>query len=235
LQVALNKMFSQQTLSLIGTIALIGVGVFIFTLLFSLGAVYLIFRDKKLVEKIHSTTSHIILDILLFFLDLSYIPLKKIISLTGRNGNRIDVVLVEIRNMLLRKSFAAVPYEDRLVLVPQCLRNIDCKTSFNSVEGARCLGCGKCKIYDIVKKAKILGYMGVYIAPGGGFVRRIIKEKKPKAVLGLGCAWEVNAGLVEVSNQGIPVQGVMLLRDGCVETDVDLKEVYEVMEYGSKQ
>lgn len=201
-------------------------------LLFSMAAVYFIFRDKRLVGRIHSTFSHIVLDIMLFFLDLSYIPLKKIISVLGRNGNQIDIVLVEIRNMLLRNSFSNVPYKDRLVVVPQCLRNIDCKTTFNSVEGAQCLKCGKCKIIEIVEKAQELGYMGVYIAPGGGFVRRIIKKMKPKAVLGIGCAWEVNAGILEVASEGIPVQGVMLLRDGCVETDVDLEQVFEVMEYG---
>ena len=201
-------------------------------LLFSMAAVYFIFRDKKLVGRIHSKFSHIVLDIILFFLDLSYVPLKKIISVLGRNSNRIDIVLIEIRNMLLRNSFSNVPFKDRVVLVPQCLRNIDCKTTFNSVEGARCLKCGKCKIIDIVKKADELGYMGVYIAPGGGFVRRIIKKMKPKAVLGIGCAWEVNAGILEIASKGIPVQGVRLLRDGCVETDVDLKQVFEVMEYG---
>ncbi len=225
-------MLSQQTLSYIGIIAVILLTVFVLLLLFSTAAVYLIFRDKKLVERIHSKFSHIVLDIMLFFLDLSYIPLKKINSVFGRNGNRIDVVLIEIRNMLLRNSFSNVPFKDRVVLIPQCLRNIDCKTTFNSVEGAQCLKCGKCKIIDIVKKAEELGYMGVYIAPGGGFVRRIIKKKKPKAVLGIGCAWEVNAGILEVASKGIPVQGVILLRDGCVETDVDLNQVFEVMEYG---
>ncbi|MEA1925239.1 MAG: DUF116 domain-containing protein [Candidatus Altiarchaeota archaeon] len=225
-------MFSQETLSYIGIIALILLVVFVLLLLFSTTAVYFIFRDKGLVERIYSTFSHIVLDIMLFFLDLSYIPLKKIISVLGRNSNRIDIVLIEIRNMLLKNSFSNVPFKDRLVLIPQCLRNIDCKTTFNSVEGARCLKCGKCKIVDIVNKSEELGYMGAYIAPGGGFVRRIIKEKKPKAVLGIGCAWEVNAGILEVASKGIPVQGVILLRDGCVETDVDLEQVFEVMEYG---
>ncbi len=227
-------MFSQEILSYIGIIALILLGISVLLLLLSMAAVYLIFRDKRLVERIYSTFSHIVLDILLFFLDLSYIPLKKTISVFGRNGNRVDVVLVEIRNMLLKNSFSNVPYRDRLVLVPQCLRDIDCKTTFNSVEGAQCLKCGKCKIVEIVKKAEELGYMGVYIAPGGGFVRRIIKKMKPKAVLGIGCAWEVNAGMLEVSGKGIPVQGVMLLRDGCVGTDVDIKQVFEVMEYGKR-
>ncbi len=225
-------MLSQEILSYIGVAAIILLAIIFALIILSLITAYLIFRNRNLVGKISSTFSSIVLRILLFILDLSHIMSKKIISLFGGNENMIDIVSIEIRNILLKHSFSEVPFEDRIVLLPQCLRAIDCKTSFNSVKGAQCLKCGKCKVCEIVKKAEELGYMGCYIAPGGGFVRRIIKEVKPKAVLGVGCPWEVNAGMLEVSSRGIPVQGVTLLRDGCVETDINLKDIFEVMSYG---
>ncbi|MBU4266957.1 MAG: DUF116 domain-containing protein, partial [Candidatus Altiarchaeota archaeon] len=44
------------------------------------------------------------------------------------------------------------------------------------------------------------------------------------------CPYEINMGLLEVSNKGIPCQGVLLLNSGCVGTDIDLEEVFNVME-----
>jgi len=226
------KMFSQEILSYIGAAALVFFSVILVLTILSLAIVYLILKDKGRVEKISALSSSIVFKILLFILDVSYIPSKKIVSMLGGRGDVIDVVSIEIRNMLLRPSFSATPFGERIILLPQCLRHIDCKISFNSVKGATCLKCGKCKIAEITKKAEELGYLGCYIAPGGGFVRRIIKEVKPKAVIGMGCPPEVNAGMLDVDSRGIPVQGVLLLREGCVETDVDLEDVFEVMEYG---
>ncbi|RLI95867.1 MAG: hypothetical protein DRO92_00875 [Candidatus Altiarchaeales archaeon] len=225
-------LFSKEILSYIGIIVVIIISIILVLTVLSLILVYFIFRNKVLIEKISSIFSSITLKILLFMLDLLYIPSKKIISMLGGNDNMIDIVSIDIRNMLLKNSFSAVPFEDRIIILPQCLRSLECKTSFNSIKGAQCLKCGKCKICDIAKKAEELKYKGCYIAPGGGFVRRIINEIKPKAVLGIGCPYEVNIGMLEVSNKGIPVQGITLLKTGCVETDVELNDVFRVMEYG---
>jgi len=61
-------------------------------------------------------------------------------------------------------------------------------------------------------------------------VKRILKKVTPKGVIGVGCPYEVNWGMLEVSSKGIPCQGVILLNSGCVMTDVDLSIVYETME-----
>jgi hypothetical protein len=60
------------------------------------------------------------------------------------------------------------------------------------------------------------------VVPGGSLVYKLIKELKPKAVLGVACLKELIMALEEVR---IPAQGVILSRDGCVNTDVHLEEV----------
>ncbi|MCK4491672.1 MAG: DUF116 domain-containing protein [Candidatus Altiarchaeales archaeon] len=223
-----------EVLTYIGIITILLIATFTVLLILALVMVYLILRNGNIIDKLSSGASSIILRILLFILDIMYIPSKGIISLMRGDENTIDRVCTDIRNILLRGKFMDVPYKDRIVILPQCLRNINCKTTFSSVEGSQCLRCRKCKIFDIVTKAEELGYMGCYIAPGGGFVRRIIKKMKPKAVVGLGCPYEVNMGLLEVSGKGIAVQGVILLKSGCVETDVDLEDVFNILELRSE-
>ncbi|HIE34166.1 MAG TPA: DUF116 domain-containing protein [Candidatus Altiarchaeales archaeon] len=228
--IEMAELLSQEVLAYIGMVAV--VAFVVFSILLSIGVLstYIFFRKKKIVQSTTSKISSFFLRILLIVLDFLYLPSKKTISFLGGNDAMVDVVNAEIRNMLFKNGFSAIPYNERVIILPQCLRDTECPASFSSVEGSRCAGCGRCKIYKITEKAKKLGYKGTYIAPGGGFVKRIIQNTKPNAVIGVGCPYEVNLGLLEVSNRGIPCQGVILLKSGCVKTDVDLASVYNVME-----
>jgi len=223
------EFMSQDILADIGLFSLAAIILLVLSLFMGLILAYVIFKKKGFSETLHGISS-IVLKILLLILDSLYIPSKRIVSFFGGDDLMIDYAASEARNILLKKEFSKVPYSGRIVIAPQCLRDIDCKTSFSSETGAKCLNCGKCKIFEITKKAQELGYKGTYIAPGGGFVKRIIRKFKPSAVIGLGCPYELNMGLLEVSNKGIPCQGVLLLNSGCVGTDVDLEEVFNVME-----
>jgi hypothetical protein len=223
-------LFSDELLKNIGLASIITVVSVIALLILAIGLTYLMFRNTKIIKFINNRVSSIVLKVLLTILDLLYMPAKKTIIMVGGNDMMIDVVGTEIRNILFKNTFSQVPYDQRIIVIPQCLRSMDCPAKFNSVEGAKCVECGKCKIREISKKAKELGYIGTYIAPGGGFVKRIIKKTKPGAMIGIGCPYEVNLGLLEVSSKGIPCQGVTLLNNGCVTTDVDLNAVFETME-----
>ena len=224
------NLFSDELLKNIGLASVITVTAVIALLILAICLTYLMFRNTKIIKFINNRISSIVLKVLLTILDLLYMPAKKIIIMVGGNDMMIDVVGTEIRNILFKNTFSQVPYNQRIIVIPQCLRSMECPAKFNSVEGAKCIECGKCKIREISKKAKELGYIGTYIAPGGGFVKRIIKSTKPGAMIGIGCPYEVNLGLLEVSSKGIPCQGVTLLNNGCVTTDVDLNAVFETME-----
>lgn len=209
---------------------MISIATIIVLLIVALVFAYLMFRNTKVMMFINNRTNSAFLKALLTILDFLYMPAKKVTVMAGGNDMMIDVVGTEIRNILFRNTFAQVPYNERIIVVPQCLRSAECPAKFNSIEGAKCMECGKCKIKEISKKAKELGYIGVYIAPGSSFIKRIVKKTKPKALIGLGCPYEVNLGLLDVSSKGIPCQGVMLLNSGCVTTDVDLNAAFEAME-----
>jgi hypothetical protein len=93
------------------------------------------------------------------------------------------------------------------------------------------LKCGKCKIKDIIEFAEKLGYK-VCVATGGTMVKRVMAKEKPEGVVGVGCIFEVKEGLELCHLYGIPSQGVILSKDGCVETDVDVNELCRVLEIG---
>jgi hypothetical protein len=54
-----------------------------------------------------------------------------------------------------------------------------------------------------------------------------VKETKPKAALGVACLKEL---VMAMENLPIPTVGVELLRDGCVNTDVDVKKVLKALD-----
>jgi hypothetical protein len=72
----------------------------------------------------------------------------------------------------------------------------------------------------------------VFIAPGSTVVRRMIKKYRFEAIIGVGCLMEVREGLEMCDQYGIPAQGVLQLRDGCVETAVNWEDVVEVAKLG---
>ena len=82
-----------------------------------------------------------------------------------------------------------------------------------------------------MERAEQLGYAGVKILKGGSAVAKLIEEMKPKAVLGVACNFEGALGILECERKGVIVQFVSLLRDGCADTDVELDEVFEMMEF----
>ncbi len=59
--------------------------------------------------------------------------------------------------------------------------------------------------------------------PGGSLAKKILVELKPKASLGVACSKELIMGSYLCEKVGVIGQGVELLRDGCINTAVDLK------------
>ena len=132
-------------------------------------------------------------------------------------------IYIEMKNKMHVEQFRSSPYSSRILLLPQCLRSRECPAKLTEY-GYLCQECGRCRIPEITKLAKSLGYK-VFIVPGGSMVEKILRTFKPKAVLGVACEKELVLGSIVCEKAGIPGQGVCLLRDGCVETDVDWRKV----------
>jgi hypothetical protein len=169
--------------------------------------------------------------ILLFTLDTFYLHSKRIARIFGLGDKIVDQIGVEVRNHLNQDKFSEVEPKDRILVVPQCLRHSKCPARLDSSIGITCKGCGKCVINDLKKEAENLGYR-FYVVPGGRFVERIVKAVKPEAAIGVACFKDLNIAMHEISKAKCIVQGVPLIKEGCVETQIDLNRLIGVMRLG---
>ncbi|MBS3817855.1 MAG: DUF116 domain-containing protein [Candidatus Thermoplasmatota archaeon] len=141
-----------------------------------------------------------------------------------------DRVYVNLKNNALKEKVAKAPFEDRIVLLPQCLRDPeDCEAELGE-HGYECNHCGRCEIDKIKSKADELGYRGCYVTPGGSMAKNLLKEKEPGAVIAVACHPELVEGIEASHVFNIPVHAVPLLKAGCVNTEVDLDEVKDALQ-----
>ncbi|HNQ88182.1 MAG TPA: DUF116 domain-containing protein [Verrucomicrobiota bacterium] len=139
--------------------------------------------------------------------------------------------IVSRKNTENALAFSKAPYARRWVFMPQCLRALGkCRAEERAYEHV-CVRCGACPAAAIHAKAEALGYGGVRMLKGGSAVIRLLDEHKPLAVLGVACAFEGAMGMLECERRGVAVQSVLLLRDGCADTTVELADVFETMEF----
>ena len=132
-----------------------------------------------------------------------------------------DYIAVLISNELWREAFAAVPFERRLLLLPQCLRAGEhCRAEFDAF-GLLCKQCGRCSIPDLQAEAERLGY-AVLVAEGSAVVMALIQERKVEAILGVSCLNVLERAFPNMESAAIPGIAIPLLQDDCRETSVDL-------------
>ena len=154
--------------------------------------------------------------------------LEQFATKVGVEEKELLQLYVETKNRSLIQSFASTPYTERIIMLPQCLRAKDCPAEMGKY-GYECQQCGRCSVAKIMQLTKDLGYKGAFILPGGSLAQKIILELKPKASLGVACSKELVLGSYLCEKMGIVCQGVELLRDGCINTIVDMKTLKEAL------
>ncbi|MCW4042321.1 MAG: DUF116 domain-containing protein [Candidatus Bathyarchaeota archaeon] len=145
---------------------------------------------------------------------------ERIAAKMGVDENRVLELYITAKNNSGRERFKNSRYSDRILLLPQCLRSRDCTAKLGEL-GYECNNCGKCKIGSFINEARTLGYEKILIISGGSIVPKIFTKFKPKASLGVGCFKELVMGSFVCEKFGIAGQGFPLLKDGCLETDLD--------------
>jgi geranylgeranyl diphosphate synthase type II len=129
-----------------------------------------------------------------------------------------------------------VPFARRVLLLPHCLRpSQDCPGKMTK-QGLDCSGCTRvdCAIYQLRDTAGEAGYGGICVAPGGRLAVRFLVEHQPAGVVAVACDKELEEGLEAIDQiewaNGKPMTAVVpLLRDGCVDTEVDVALAKEVI------
>ncbi len=163
--------------------------------------------------------------LLLFTLNLTYPALKKIFKWLQLNDILIDQISIDLRNRINRKKFQQLQAKDVIMVLPHCLRATNCPAVLGE-SGLECVKCGKCCI-GTLKEISEKKEIDVYIVPGSTFIKNVLKQRTFKGVIGVACPIDLN--LAMMSLEEFTPQGVYLLKDGCINTIVDVEEVIEVI------
>lgn len=145
---------------------------------------------------------------------------NEVISITETDSQFTEFAMVVCGNEIWRPIVAATPYNRRLLLLPQCLKNnSNCSAEIDEL-GLICAGCQSCQIDSILQKAEELGY-ATLVAEGTTVAVSLVQEGAIDAVIGVSCMSVLQKSFEPVSRAAAPVIGIPLLFEGCAETDVD--------------
>jgi geranylgeranyl diphosphate synthase, type II len=136
----------------------------------------------------------------------------------------LGFAMVAVSNEFWRPTFAAIPCDRRLFLLPHCLADrAACKGRYDSV-GLHCAGCGSCVIDGLRHEAEALGY-SVIVAEGTGSVLTKILDGDADAILGVACLDSLEKSFQRVVELGVPHVALPLLRDGCKDTEAEIDQI----------
>jgi hypothetical protein len=142
----------------------------------------------------------------------------------------VKEIAVQLNNIRNEKDFAEIPAEQCALFLPHCLRNAErCKATYNA-QGLQCKHCTKdCKVNQLTLIGEQMGYK-CFVVPGGAMVFNVAKQYKPKGVVAVACLNELREGTARTESEyKVPFQIVQLTKDGCVNTEVCIDEVKDVM------
>ncbi len=164
-------------------------------------------------------------NLLLFTLNLTYPTIKRLLQLLHLNDLMIDQIGIDLRNNVNRKKFGKLNATDVIMVLPHCLRATNCPAVLGE-SGIECVCCGKCSIGTIKNISDKKG-LDVYIVPGSTFIKNVVKKRPFKGVIGVACPVDLNLAMTSLNS--FNPQGVYLLKDGCINTLVDVDEVIELV------
>ncbi len=164
------------------------------------------------------------------------VKIFKLDQLTGLNLTEAitlveDFIEVQNANNLQRENFEKA--ETKALLIPHCARSYmdrKCMADFNpEIPSYTCNGCqDDCLVNNVMKLGKERGY-DVFVIPGGSCAEKILRDKKYKAVVGIACGSELKMALGLLKKLNIPGQGVMLTKNGCANTKLNLETLKQVI------
>lgn len=136
-------------------------------------------------------------------------------------------------NSVWRRIVEAVPFQRRILLLPQCLKNSQlCQAEMDNI-GLLCNDCGNCSISAIVHEAENLGYVAL-VTEGTTITTRLIESGKVDAVVGVGCMEVLQKMFRSVSKFAVPGIGIPLMTCGCKDTSADMEWIRQEL-YGFRE
>jgi len=126
----------------------------------------------------------------------------------GVSYDRMGNSFIKVSNSLIRTTHWKMSHSKIIILLPRCLRRPIQKQIIGLAEKYHCL---------------------IFTVPGGTLARKIIKEQKPTAIIGVACERDLMSGIKDVRN--IPVIGITNQRpEGpCKNTTVDFHKIEDAI------
>jgi len=144
------------------------------------------------------------------------------------NPGMVEYVMVLLNNEVWCETVASIPYNRRLLLLPQCLRDFkNCPATLDEF-GLLCEECGRCNIGELQALAEDLGYV-VLVAEGSTVVSKLLEGGKVDAVVGVSCLNALEKSFPHMADGAIPGLAIPLTVDGCVGTETDVDHVREAI------
>lgn len=184
------------------------------------GAVWLILSDRKA----PAWARGIIQPLIVLMLPLAVAAGR----LLGRSREEVQGSFIAVNNALAARSVGGLDTTDVLVLLPRCLQWSEC-VHMVSQDVSRCRRCGRCAIAEILRATEDMD-VAIHVSTGGTQARRLVLERRPRAIVAVACERELTEGIGDVG--GIPVLGVInrLPQGPCHNTDVDTASVTRAIE-----
>ncbi|HOK26305.1 MAG TPA: polyprenyl synthetase family protein [Bacteroidales bacterium] len=139
-------------------------------------------------------------------------------------------VMVCCGNALWRPVVASIPYNRRLLLLPQCLKNSKKCVAGEDEFGLLCGGCGNCNIPEYLQEAENLGYLTI-VAEGTTIASKLIESGKIEAIVGVACMESLQKIFKTINSYFVPAIGVPLVFNGCTDTIADEDWLREELHY----
>ena len=199
----------------------------------------------KIQEKIHENMERPLFQIIKDYVsENGLVPPLSIDELKLHTGNLIKnnqqwdkdekYITIMLNNSLWEETVATVPFERRILLLPQCLKHpSNCKADMDEF-GLLCKQCGSCLIGDFQEEAEKLGYV-VLVAEGTSVVTKLLESGKIDAVIGVSCIHALEKAFASISADAIPGIAIPLESDGCIETEVDREMVMNAIALRSNE
>jgi geranylgeranyl pyrophosphate synthase len=164
------------------------------------------------------------------------LPLEKlkqyaaqILERLGLEAGGLPFAAVVLSNALWRETVARIPFDKRLLLLPQCLKDSrQCTAEIDSL-GLLCRHCGRCVIDRFTRRAEELGYAAL-VAEGSPVVMALIESGQVQATVGVSCLSVLERVFPYMEAGAVPGIAIPLLVDGCQDTRFDEDWLAEAME-----
>ena len=151
-----------------------------------------------------------------------------ITSIFRINRDKMQGSFIDINNFLLFSLNKQASLDRILILLPHFLQLHNCKAKITD-DIHNCLNCGKCNIKELAILSDKKGIF-IAVATGGTLARRVLEEKRPKAVIAVACERDLSSGVLD--SFPLPVYGLPNIRPNgpCRDTLVDVAALSELIE-----